>query len=314
MHTATSYSHITASFDETLLQLDMSRSPTPGSSSGEQSPQVSNSPIRWEKRHLQPIKIEVNTDTEPMKNQESPIHKSPLKTQTFYLQPVQNTREKVGRERPVKKVLSLRKIVEDDQSSSDGLDSGEALHSKSKSFDLTCPIVNGEHSMSHDIRKMQQNYQSSSKVQNMSQGRAKKYKLITQSPLVNGVDSGPLSPGKCVKCKEQGVECSKLSDNLNGSSSKNRLSRDFKGDNLDMSASGSFKRDSWDENMSPPSKRDSWDENMSPRYKTGSWDDNFSPRSKSARRPVKFCISNSSDEDDASDTGSLLKAEFVLDI
>ena len=255
----------------------------------------------------------MNTDAEPLKRQESPKHKSPLKTQTFFLQPVQNTREKVARERPVKKVLSLRKIVEDDQSSPDGHDSGEAMRSNSKSFDLTYPIVNGEHSMSRDIKMMQQTYQGGSKVQNISQGRAKKYKLVTKSPLVNGVDNGPINPGKCIKCKEQGVECNKLPDSLKGSNSKDSLSRGFKGENLIMSASGSFKRDSWDENMSPLLKRDSWDENLSPRYKTGSWDDNFSPRLKNDR-PVKFCISNSSDEDDASDTGSVLKAEFVLDI
>ena len=311
MHTATSSSHITASFDESLLQFDMSRSPTPGSSSGEQSPQILNSPIRWEKRHLQPIKIEVNTDAEPIRNQDSPVTNSPLKTQTFFLQPLQNTRENVGRERPLKKVRSLRKIVEDDQGSSD---SHNSESKQPKGFDLTYPLVNGEHSISHDIKMMQQNYQSGSKVQDISQGRSKKYKLVTntKNPLVNGMDYAA-NPEKCATCKEQGMECSKLSGRLNGDNSNDSLALSFKGDDLDRNSSGRLKRDSWDENMSPTLKRNSWDENLSPRQKRGSWDENFSPRLK-GDRPVKFCISNSSDEDDASDSGSVLKAEFVLDI
>ena len=253
MHAATSYSQITASFDAALLQLDTSGS-SPGSSSGEQSPQILHSPIRWDKRHLQPIKIEINEDTESVQSETSPIldSHSPLNTQTFFLQPVQNTREKLGRERPVKKVNSLRKILEDDGSNSDTSIVNDPKPSKSKSFSVPCPyMMNGDdHSISGHI-KTKQNFQSSSPPK-LSQGKHNKYKLLSdlKEPLVNGTDYAK-KPEKCAKCIAEGEECSNLSPTLKGNNSEESV--------------------------------------------------------------VKFCISNSSDEEDNSDVGST-KAEFMLDI
>lgn len=300
MHTATSYSQITASFDAALQQLDTSQSPTP-SSSGEHSPQILNSPIRWEMRQLQPIKIEVDSDAEPIRNQISPVENSPQKAQTFFLQPLQNAREKVGRDWPLKKVGSLRKIIEDEGIVSESCNLAEQKHSKSKSFDLTYPLVNGDHSISSEMKLMQQNFPRGSQLANVSQGKAKKYRVVSgaKTPIVNGIDHAN-TPEKCAKCKEKGIECSNFSGKL-------------KGDNSNDSLSSSLKGDSWDENMFSKLKRGSWDDNSSPRLKGGSWDDNLSPRSR-GDPPVKFCISNSDDEEDSSASNSVLKTEFILEI
>ena len=235
MHATTSYNQITASFDAALLQIDTSSSP--GSSSEEPSPIALHSPIRWERKLHQPIKIEVSDGADPV-NTGSSSPDEQLKLEPFLLQPV-----KKNRERPIRKVRSLRKIIEDDNS---GSNSDSKLSKSLK--ELTSPfLVNGDHSLDSELEITKQNFRGSPTAK-VSQGIENKYKVFNEltSPLVNGTSYA-------------------------NKPEKHKSERDG--------------------TLSPGPKGDNWE-----------------------RSAVKFCISDSSDEEDNNTHSNYIKPEFVLDI
>ena len=239
MHATTSYSQITASFDAALLQIDTSSSP--GSSSEEPSPIAMHSPIRWERKLHQPIKIEINDDvTDQRTNEDLSSPEEPIKPDFFLLQPV-----KKPRDRPIRKVRSLKKIVEDDSSGSNS----DSKLSKSL-LELARPfMMNGDHCLDSDNLQTKQNIQSSLTA-NVAQGKSNlkdKYRVLNEikPPAVNGTN----------------------------------YAKDADNDKQDT-----------DGTLVTTEKGDTWETSA-----------------------VRFCISDSSDEEDNTQT-TYMKEEFVLDI